>query len=168
VYMAGKSAIGDSGLQAIDIEAKLKELGLALPNLPVPVGNYRPAKRIGNMVFTSGQTARINGVRRFVGKVGAEVTEADAYLSARDAALNCLACAAWAAGGIERVKDVIKITGFVNCVDGFDRQPAVINGASDLVLALFGDSGAHARTAVGVNALPSNVSVELEIIFEVE
>jgi enamine deaminase RidA (YjgF/YER057c/UK114 family) len=120
------------------------------------------------MVFTSGQTARINGVRRFVGKVGAEVTEEEAYLSARDAALNCLACAAWAAGGIEHVRDVIKLTGFVNCVDGFDRQPAVINGASDLIQSLFGSSGAHARTAVGVNALPSNVSVELEIVFEVE
>ena len=155
-------------MEGTDINAKLQSLGLTLPNVPTPVGNYRPAKRLGNIVFTSGQTARINGVRRFVGKVGVEVTEADAYLSARDAALNCLACAAWAAGGIERVRDVVKVTGFVNCVDGFDRQPAVINGASDLIQALFGDSGAHARTAIGVNALPSNVSVELEIVFEVE
>jgi len=150
------------------IEAKLRALGLELPNVPKPVGNYRPAKRVGNLVFTSGQTARINGVRRYVGKVGAGVSDEDAYLSARDATLNCLACAGWAAGGIDRVRDVIKVTGFVNCVDGYDRQPAVINGASDLIEKLFGEAGAHARSAIGVNALPSNVSVELEIVFEVE
>ena len=150
------------------IQEKLEALGLALPTLPNPVGNYRPAKRVGALVFTSGQTARINGVRRFVGKVGREVSDEDAYLSARDAALNCLACAGWAAGGVERIVQVVKVTGFVNCVDGYDKQPAVINGASDLIEALFGAAGAHARSAIGVNALPSNVSVELEIVFEVE
>jgi enamine deaminase RidA (YjgF/YER057c/UK114 family) len=152
----------------MSIEAKLSALGLALPDVPKPVANYRPAKRVGSLVFTSGQTARINGVRRFVGKVGVDVSEEEAYLSARDAALNCLACAAWAAGGMERVKSVVKVTGFVNCIDGFEKQPSVINGASDLIGQLFGDSGAHARTAIGVNALPSNVSVELEVVFEVE
>ena len=151
----------------MSIEEKLASMGLALPNLPNPVGNYRPAKRVGDLVFTSGQTARINGVRRFVGKVGREVSDDDAYLSARDATLNCLACAGWAAGGVDRIRQVVKLTGFVNCVDGYEKQPAVINGASDLIEALFGEAGAHARTAVGVNALPSNVSVELEIIFEV-
>jgi len=151
----------------VSIEEKLASMGLALPNLPNPVGNYRPAKRVGDLVFTSGQTARINGVRRFVGKVGREVSDDDAYLSARDATLNCLACAGWAAGGVDRIRQVVKLTGFVNCVDGYEKQPAVINGASDLIEALFGEAGAHARTAVGVNALPSNVSVELEIIFEV-
>lgn len=150
------------------IEAKLRELGLQLPEVPRPVGNYRPAKRVGDLVFTSGQTARINGVRRYVGKVGLEVSDDDAYLSARDSALNCLACAGWAAGGVDRIRGVVKVTGFVNCVDGYDRQPAVINGASDLIEKLFGEAGAHARSAIGVNALPSNVSVELEIVFEVE
>lgn len=149
------------------IEEKLKALGLELPNTPQPVGNYRPARRSGNLVFTSGQTARLNGVRRFVGKVGREVSDEDAYFSARDAALNCLACAGWAAGGLDKIREVIKVTGFVNCVDGYEKQPAVINGASDLLEKLFGDAGAHARSAIGVNALPSNVSVELEIIFEV-
>ncbi|HUJ85786.1 MAG TPA: RidA family protein [Burkholderiales bacterium] len=150
------------------IEQRLTALGLALPILPKPVGNYRPAKRIGSLVFTSGQTARLNGVRRFVGKVGRDVSDDEAYESARDAALNCIACAGWAAGGIDRLRQVVKVTGFVNCIDGYDRQPAVINGASDLIEKLFGDAGAHARSAIGVNALPSNVSVELEIIFEVE
>ena len=152
----------------MDIEAKLQSIGLELPQMPVPVGNYRPAKRAGNLVFTSGQTARLNGIRRYVGKVGQDVSDDDAYLSARDAALNCLACAGWAAGGVDKIRDVIKVTGFVNCVDGYANQPAVINGASDLLLELFGESAAHARSALGVNALPSNVSVELEVIFEVE
>ncbi len=150
------------------LEDKLAAMGLALPTVPKPVGNYRPAKRVGNLVFTSGQTARINGIRRFVGKVGVEVSDEDAYLSARDAALNCLACAGWAAGGVDRIRQIVKVTGFVNCIDGYDKQPAVINGASDLIQALFGDAGAHARSAIGVNALPSNVSVELEVVFEVE
>jgi enamine deaminase RidA (YjgF/YER057c/UK114 family) len=158
----------DTAATHMTIQEKLESLGLALPTVPNPVGNYRPAKRVGALVFTSGQTARINGVRRFVGKVGREVSDEDAYLSARDAALNCLACAGWAAGGVEKIVQVVKVTGFVNCIDGYDRQPAVINGASDLIEAVFGEAGAHARSAIGVNALPSNVSVELEIVFEVK
>lgn len=152
----------------MSIEEQLRALGLALPQAPVPVGNYRPAKQVGQFVFTSGQTARLNGVRRYVGKVGLDVSEEDAYLSARDAALNCIACAAWVAGGVDRIRDVVKLTGFVNCVDGFERQPAVIDGASDLLVHLFGPQASHARSALGVNALPSNVSVELEIIFLVD
>ena len=92
----------------------------------------------------------------------------DAYLSARDAALNCLACVKWAVGSLDKVRSVVKALGFVNCVDGYQGQPGVINGASDLIEKLFGEAGAHARSAIGVNALPSNVSVELEMIFEVE
>lgn len=150
-----------------DILGRLQALGLALPDVPKPVGNYRPARRVGSLVFTSGQTARINGVRRYVGKVGVQVSEEDAYLSARDAGLNCVACAAWAAGGLDHLVSVVKVIGFVNCVDGFEKQPAVINGCSDLMDKLFGEAGAHARSAIGVNALPFNVSVELEMIFEV-
>jgi enamine deaminase RidA (YjgF/YER057c/UK114 family) len=152
----------------MSIEEKLRELSLELPQSPKPVGNYRPARRIGNMVFTSGQTARLNGVRRYVGKVGQDVSEEDAYLSARDAALNCLACVKSVVGSLDLVRSVVKATGFINCVDGFQQQPAVINGASDLIEKLWGEAGAHARSAIGVNALPYNVSVELEMIFEVE
>lgn len=150
------------------IEEKLRELDLELPQAPKPVGNYRPARRVGNLVFTSGQTARLNGVRRYVGKVGREVSSEDAYLSARDAALNCLACVKSVVGSLDRVRSIVKITGFVNCVDGFEHQPGVINGASDLIEKLWGEAGAHARSAIGVNALPSNVSVELELIVEVD
>lgn len=150
------------------VEERLNALGLELPNPPDPVGNYRPARRSGNLIFTSGQTSRINGVRRYVGKVGKDVSLEDAYLSARDAALNCLACIKLIAGSLDRVRQVVKVTGFVNCVDGYDQQPAAINGASDLLEKLYGEAGAHARSAIGVNALPSNVSVELELIVEVE
>ena len=150
------------------VEERLAELNLALPEPPKPVGNYLPAARVGNLVFTSGQTARINGVRRYVGTVGKEVTPEEAYLSARDAALNCLACVKQAVGSLDRVTRVVKVLGFVNCVEGYDQQPAAINGASDLLERLFGEAGRHARSAVGLRALPSNVSVELELIVEVE
>jgi enamine deaminase RidA (YjgF/YER057c/UK114 family) len=150
------------------VEERLAGLNLALPEPPKPVGNYLPAARVGNLVFTSGQTARINGVRRYVGTVGKEVTPEEAYLSARDAALNCLACVKQAVGSLDRVKRVVKVLGFVNCVEGYDQQPAAINGASDLLDRLFGEAGRHARSAVGLRALPSNVSVELELIVEVE
>ena len=151
----------------MSVEDKLHELGLNLPNPPSPVGNYVPATRTGNLVYTSGQTARINGVRRYVGTVGKEVTPEEAYLSARDAMLNCLACVKQAVGSLDRVRRVIKVLGFVNCVPGYTEQPAAINGASDLLVALFGDAGRHARTAVGLHGLPSNVSVELEMVVEV-
>ena len=150
------------------VEERLAGLNLALPEPPKPVGNYLPAARVGNLVFTSGQTARINGVRRYVGTVGKEVTPEEAYLSARDAALNCLACVKKVVGSLDRVKRVVKVLGFVNCVEGYDQQPAAINGASDLLERLFGEAGRHARSAVGLRALPSNVSVELELIVEVK
>lgn len=143
------------------VEERLAGLNLALPEPPKPVGNCLPAARVGNLVFTSGQTARINGVRRYVGTVGKEVTPEEAFLSARDAALNCLACVKQAVGSLDRVKRVVKVLGFVNCVEGYDQQPAAINGASDLLERLFGEAGRHARSAVGLRALPSNVSVEL-------
>lgn len=149
------------------VEEKLAALGLALPDPPKPVGNYRPAKRAGNLIFTSGQTARLNGVRRYVGKVGAGISEAEAYLSARDSALNCLACVKGLVGDLALVDSIVKLTGYVNSVDGFTNQPAVINGASDLLEKLFGDAAPHARTAISVNALPSNVSVEVEMIVAV-
>jgi enamine deaminase RidA (YjgF/YER057c/UK114 family) len=150
------------------VERRLAELGLELPQQPVPVGNYLPAARVGNLVFTSGQTARINGVRRHVGMVGREVSEAHAYLSARDAMLNCLACVKQAVGSLDRVKRVVKVVGFVNAGPDFGSQLAAINGASDLLEKLFGDAGRHARSAVGLSSLPSNVSVEVELVVEVE
>ena len=145
------------------IERRLADLGLDLPQPPIPVGNYLPAARSGRLVFTSGQTARINGVRRYVGVVGQEVSQADAYLSARDATLNCLACVKQAVGSLDRVQRVVKVLGFVN----FGAHPTVIDGASDLLEQLWGPLGCHARSAVGLSSLPSNVSVEIELVVEV-
>lgn len=149
------------------IERRLTELGLALPNPPVPVGNYIPASRTGDLVFTSGQTARLNGVRHHVGVVGRDVTPEDAYLSARDSTLNCLACVKAVAGDLDRVARIVKVMGFVNCVHGYERLGPIIDGASDLLRTLFGERGVHVRSVVANGGLPSNVSVEIELIVEV-
>src|SRR5260370_40429557 len=108
------------------VERRLAELGLELPPPPVPIGNYLPAARVGRLVFTSGQTARINGVRRYVGVVGQEVSAADAYLSARDAMLNCLACVKQAVGSLDRVTRVVKVIGFVNVGPEFIAHSTVV------------------------------------------
>jgi enamine deaminase RidA (YjgF/YER057c/UK114 family) len=148
-------------------ESRLADLGLALPNPPVPVGNYLPASQVGPLVFTAGQTARLNGVRKYVGVVPHQVTPEDAYLSARDSALNCLACVKLVAGDLERVRRVVKVMGFVNCRPDYDRLDAIIDGASDLLVQVFGERGRHARSAVAMGSLPSNVSVEIELVVQV-
>jgi enamine deaminase RidA (YjgF/YER057c/UK114 family) len=150
----------------MSVEQRLSEMGLALPEQPVPVGNYMPAARSGNLVFTSGQTARINGVRRYVGVVGRDVTPDDAVLSARDSTLNCLACVKAVVGDLERVARVVKLVGYVNCVHGYERLDPIIDGGSDLLRALFGERGLHVRSVLASGSLPSNVSVEIELIVE--
>ena len=150
----------------MSVEERLAGLGLALPRPPTPVGNYVPAVQVGRLVFTSGQTARLDGVRRYVGAIGREVTAEEGYLSARDSALNCLACVKLVAGSLDRVVRVVKVVGFVNAVPGFEEQAAVLDGASDLLQRLFGDAGRATRAVAGVNALPSNVSAEIEMVVE--
>lgn len=149
------------------VEERLRELGLALPDPPVPVGNYIPAARTGNLVFTSGQTARLNGVRRYVGVVGRDVTPEDAVLSARDSTLNCLACVKAVVGDLEQIARIVRMMGFVNCAPGYDRLEPIIDGASDLLRTLLGERGVHARSVLASGSLPSNVSVEVELIVEV-
>jgi enamine deaminase RidA (YjgF/YER057c/UK114 family) len=114
--------------------------------------------------MTSGQTARINGERRYVGQIGTDVTDDEGYLSARDAALNCLACLKSLVGDLDEIAEIAKLTGYVNCTPGYANHPAVLNGASDLFRELYGDAGAHVRAAVGVSSLPGNASVEIEIM----
>ena len=149
------------------IERRLADLGLELPQPPIPVGNYLPAARSGRLVFTSGQTARINGVRRYVGVVGQEVSQADAYLSARDATLNCLACVKQAVGSLDRVQRVVKVLGFVNVGADFGAHPPRIDGAAGRRGPRRGPPGGHAPAAGGLSSLPSNVSVEIELVVEV-
>lgn len=145
---------------------RLRELGISLPQVAAPVAAYVPAIRTGNQVWTSGQIPFVNGELAATGKVGAEVPAEDAYNYARIAALNALA-AVDALVGIDKVTRVLKIVGFVASAEDFGGQPAVINGASELMGEIFGDAGAHARSAVGVAELPLNSPVEVEIIVEI-
>ena len=145
---------------------RLRELGISLPQVAAPVAAYVPAIRTGNQVWTSGQIPFVNGELAATGKVGAEVSAEDAYNYARSAALNALA-AVDALVGIDKVTRVLKIVGFVASAEDFGGQPAVINGASELMGEIFGDAGAHARSAVGVAELPLNSPVEVEIIVEI-
>lgn len=150
------------------IEARLKELGISLPEPPAAVAAYIPALVAGNLCYTSGQLPLKNGQLVATGCVGAEVTVESAVEAARQSALNAISVAARAAGGVERLKRVVKVVGFVQSEASFHGQPQVINGASQVLEAIFGENGRHTRSAVGTNALPLNAAVEVEIIFEVE
>ncbi|QZT62447.1 RidA family protein [Mycolicibacterium austroafricanum] len=145
---------------------RLGELGIALPEVVAPLAAYVPAVRTGNLVYTAGQLPISNGELAATGKVGAEVSAEDAKHLARRCALNALA-AVDALVGIDSVVKVVKVVGFVASAPGFDGQPGVINGASELLGEVFGDAGAHARSAVGVSELPRNAPVEVEVIVEV-
>ena len=147
--------------------AKLSELGIELPNVAAPVAAYVPATKVGNQVWTSGQLPLIDGVLPATGKVGAEVSEEDAYGYARQAALNAIA-AVDALVGVDNIARVLKIVGFVASEPSFTGQPAVINGASDLMKEVFGDAGEHARSAVGVAVLPMDTPVEVELVVELK
>lgn len=149
------------------VEDRLKGLGYELPTPPSPKGAYRPVTRCGNILFTSGTGANIHGVRHFLGKVGDTVTLEEAQESARLALLNNLANIKAELGSLEHVR-VLKLTGFVNSASGFNRQPAVVDGASIMLEYLFGENGHHARSAIGVNELPFDLSVEIEMVVAVE
>jgi enamine deaminase RidA (YjgF/YER057c/UK114 family) len=146
---------------------RLAALGLTLPPVAPPVAAYVPAVRTGTYVYTSGQLPTVNGKLPAVGKVGDEVSAQDAAGMARTCALNALAAAASAAGGLEAIRRIVKVTGFVASAPGFSGQPQVINGASELLIEVFGEDGKHARSAIGVAELPLNAPVEVELIAEV-
>ncbi|QYR17813.1 RidA family protein [Corynebacterium glutamicum] len=145
---------------------RLAELGISLPSVAAPVAAYVPAIQTGNQVWTSGQLPFVDGQLPATGKVGAEVSAEDAEKLARAAALNALA-AIDALVGIDKVTRVLKIVGFVASAENFSGQPAVVNGASNLMGEVFGEAGAHARSAVGVAELPLNSPVEVEVIVEI-
>lgn len=145
---------------------RLAELGISLPTVAAPVAAYVPAIQTGNQVWTSGQLPFVDGQLPATGKVGAEVSAEDAEKLARAAALNALA-AIDALVGIDKVTRVLKIVGFVASADDFSGQPAVVNGASNLMGEVFGEAGAHARSAVGVAELPLNSPVEVEVVVEI-
>ncbi len=151
------------------IDAKLKDLGIELPTPPAPVASYVPYVKTGNLVFVSGQVTLGKGGLEYVGTVGQDISIDDAKKAARLCAVNLIAQVKGACGGdLDKVKRVVKVTGFVNAVPCFKEHPEVINGASDLFVEVFGDAGRHARAAVGAGSLPRNVATEVEAIFEVE
>ncbi len=150
------------------IEEKIKQLGYELPEAPKPLAAYVPALKINDLVFTAGQVPMVKGEIKYTGKLGRDLTEEEGKKGAIICALNCLSVVKAAAGSLENVEQIVKLTVFVNGADDFTKQPFVANGASELMVELFGDKGKHARSAVGVNGLPMNAAVEIEMIVKVK
>ncbi len=148
-------------------EARLAALGLRLPSVTPPLAAYVPAVRSGNHVYTAGQLPVVDGQLLATGKVGEAVGEHEAAALARTCALNALAAAVTVTGSLSAIRRIVKVTGYVASVPGFTGQPSVINGASELLLEIFGEAGRHARSAVGTAALPLDAPVEIELIAEV-
>lgn len=148
-------------------EARLAELGLTLPTPPAAAGSYVPTVRTGNLLFCAGTIAVFNGQQTHVGQVGREQTIETAKKAAEVCVLNTLANIKAAVGSLDRVSRIVMVTGFVNAVDGFTDSPSVINGASDLLVKIFGEAGKHARAAVAVNGLPRGTTVEVQVVAEV-
>jgi enamine deaminase RidA (YjgF/YER057c/UK114 family) len=149
-------------------EAKLAALGLALPNPPAAAGSYVPTVRTGNLLYCAGTIAVFNGQQTHVGQVGKEQTIESARKAAEICILNTLANIKAAVGTLENVTRIVFVSGYVNAVDGFADSPAVINGASDLLVQIFGEAGKHARAAVAVNGLPRGTTVEVQVVAEVK
>ncbi len=150
------------------IDARLAELGIELPEAVAPVANYVPYVVVGNLIFTAGQITLVGTEMKYVGIVGEDFSIDEGYQAARLCGLNLLAHVRAACGGdLARVKRVVKLGGFVRCVPEFVDQPKVINGASDLMVEIFGDNGLHARFAVGATSLPLGAAVEVDSIFEI-
>jgi enamine deaminase RidA (YjgF/YER057c/UK114 family) len=155
----------------MEVEKKLAELNLTLPPAPTPVANYIPAVQVGNLLFVSGHGPGVlkNGKLEYIrGKLGKDLTVEQGYEAAKQVTLNILQSIKGAIGDLDKVRRIVKVLGFVNCTADFPDQPKVINGASDLLVALYGERGRHARSAVGMNQLPFGIAVEIEMVVEVE
>jgi enamine deaminase RidA (YjgF/YER057c/UK114 family) len=146
------------------VEERLKELGFKLPVVPKPVAEYVPAKRVGDLVYVSGQGPIRDGKPVYVGQVGCEVSLDEAYKAAEICALNCLAAIKSVVGSLEEVEEIVQVRGFINSADDFHDQPKVINGASELLVKAFGDRGRHVRAALGTSNLTGNIPVEIEMV----
>ena len=148
-------------------EENLASLGITLPPVATPIANYVPSVRTGNLLFISGNGPSDDLPNR-TGKLGADLTVEQGYVVARDVGIKLIASIQDAVGDLSRVKRIVKLLGMVNSAPDFGDQPAVINGCSDLLVEVFGDAGKHARSAVGMGALPGDIAVEIELIAEVE
>jgi enamine deaminase RidA (YjgF/YER057c/UK114 family) len=161
-------AQNDAGAANFDPEARLKELGITLPEPPQPVANYVNGVRTGNLIFLAGKGPKRADGTEITGKLGADVSIEEGYEAARLTAINQLAVLKAMLGDLKKVKRIVKVLGMVNSDPDFVEQPKVINGFSDLMVAVFGDRGRHARAAVGMASLPRGQAVEIELIVEVE
>jgi enamine deaminase RidA (YjgF/YER057c/UK114 family) len=150
------------------VEDQLKSLGLFLPEVPVPLAAYVPAKKIGQVIFTAGQLPMQKGELICKGLLGQDVEVEQAYQAARICTLNALAAIKGVAKDLDQIVQVVRVVGYVACTSTFTQQPAIVNGASELLLEIFGEVGKHARSAVGVASLPLNASVEIELTVEVK
>jgi enamine deaminase RidA (YjgF/YER057c/UK114 family) len=148
-------------------EGRLAELGIELPESPVPIGSYTPTQRVGNLLYTSGVLPMRDGAIAYSGTVGAGMSVGEAAEAARLCALNILAMVRQATGSLDAVEQVVQLTGFVRSAPGFAQQPKVLNGASDLLFSVFGDRGRHSRMALGTTELPLGAPVELSAIIRV-
>ena len=151
-----------------EVERKLQAMGLTLPSAPAPVANYVRAVQAGDLVFLSGHGPTRDGAWAYRGKLGREFSVAEGYEAAKLVMLNCLASLKEAVGDLDRVRRVVKLLGMVNGTPDFTRHPEVVNGASDLLVALYGERGRHARSAVGMVGLPFDIPVEIEMIVQVQ
>jgi enamine deaminase RidA (YjgF/YER057c/UK114 family) len=149
------------------IEHKIIELGLVLPTPSKPLASYVPAKKSGSLVFTAGQLPMVDGVLVAQGFLGKNVEIEDAYQAARICTLNALAAIKGVIGDLDQIKQIVRVVGYVASVPEFTQQPAVVNGASELLLEIFGENGKHARSAVGMAVLPLNAAVEIELTVEI-
>ena len=150
------------------VESRINELKLSIPEVPKPVAAYIPAKQTGNLIFTAGQLPMVNGELISKGLLGQDVEIDEANKAARICTLNALAAIKGVIGDLDRIKQIVRVVGYVASVPTFTQQPAVVNGASELLLEIFGENGKHARSAVGMAALPLNASVEIELTVEIE
>jgi len=154
--------------QKVDYDKKVEELGIELFSPTKPIANYVKAVRTGNLLYLSGHGPGKADGTNITGKVGKDLTIEEGYAAARQTAISLLSTMKGELGSLNKVKRIVKVLGMVNCTPEFGDQPKVINGCSDLLVAVFGENGKHARSAVGMNALPGNITVEIEIIVEVE
>ncbi len=150
------------------IDNKIIDAGFTFPDVPKPLAAYVPAKKTGNLVFTAGQLPMVNGELISKGLLGHDVDIDEANKAARICTLNALAAIKGVIGDLDRIKQIVRVVGYVASVPTFTQQPAVVNGASELLLEIFGENGKHARSAVGMAVLPLNASVEIELTVEVE
>jgi enamine deaminase RidA (YjgF/YER057c/UK114 family) len=163
-----RQSVGSVAMNSSSIESRLRELGIELPPPPQAVGAYVTVMRTGNLVVTSGQLPWVGDRLLFTGKLGSELTVEQGYQAARQSAINAIAQIKSVVPNLDRVKQIIRLEGYVHCGLGFRQHPQVLNGASELLLAVFGDRGMHTRTAVGIHEMPLDSPVQLIVWAEVE